>query len=277
GAAHADAAPRPAAAHGPGNAGEERKRGASRHRHRRRDGEDQAGRRTGDPDQHPEERRVRGADFPDALGSDHARDVAEAVDGTGRDRPAVGRITTAAVNRRLPAYGIDHPHRRATEPDADSGARRRSHLHHGARGDRAPRLQRPREREDAAGRFCGHPYADGDGDLQRSHANQLDRTPHALAIKLQLPRPEVPMKLTVSGPLVVSLALVFGAASPRLAVAAQSSTSVTSSDIQRLEKSIDDAARDVSQASSRDSALGSQLQAELDEARDEVTYLKVKQ
>src|SRR2546423_11803484 len=79
-----------------------------------------------------------------------------------------------------------------------------------------------------------------------------------------------------SGPLVVALALAFGTAAPRTAAAAQSSSSVTSSDVQRLQDSVYDASRDISQARSRDTALASQLQAELDDARDEATYLKVK-
>jgi hypothetical protein len=84
------------------------------------------------------------------------------------------------------------------------------------------------------------------------------------------------VKLTVSGPVVLALALMSGVAVPRSA-AAQSSTSVTSADIQHLQDSISDASRDIAQARSRDAALSSQLQAELDDARDEVTYLKVKQ
>jgi hypothetical protein len=80
-----------------------------------------------------------------------------------------------------------------------------------------------------------------------------------------------------SGPLVFALAIACSAAAPRPAGAAQSSSSsVTSSDLQRLQDSIYDAARDISQARARDAALASQLQAELDDARDEATYLKVK-
>jgi hypothetical protein len=69
--------------------------------------------------------------------------------------------------------------------------------------------------------------------------------------------------------LLAVLALAAGVAAP---VAAQSS--VTSADIQRLQDTIYDASRDI--ARSRDSALASQLQAELDDARDETIYLKVK-
>jgi len=82
------------------------------------------------------------------------------------------------------------------------------------------------------------------------------------------------VKLKLSGPLVIALALASGAAAPRPAAAAQSS--ITSSDIQRLQDSIYDASRDIAQARTRDAALASQLQAELDDARDEATYLKVK-
>jgi hypothetical protein len=60
------------------------------------------------------------------------------------------------------------------------------------------------------------------------------------------------------------------------AAAAQVRSTVTNSDIQRLQDSIGDAQRDISQVRSRDSSLASQLQAELDDARDDVTYLRVK-
>jgi hypothetical protein len=52
--------------------------------------------------------------------------------------------------------------------------------------------------------------------------------------------------------------------------------SVTNADIQRLQDSIADASRDVSQIRSRDAGLASQLQAELDDLRDETAYLRVK-
>src|SRR5205814_5620421 len=55
-----------------------------------------------------------------------------------------------------------------------------------------------------------------------------------------------------------------------------SAQSVTNGDIQRLQDSIYDAARDVSQLRGGDSALASQLQGELDDLRDETVYLKVK-
>ena len=70
------------------------------------------------------------------------------------------------------------------------------------------------------------------------------------------------------------LAAVAVALSVSASAAAQSS--VTSSDIQRLQDIIYDASRDITQARSRDGALASQLQAELDDARDETIYLKVK-
>jgi len=63
------------------------------------------------------------------------------------------------------------------------------------------------------------------------------------------------------------------AASSRPA-AAQSD--VSSADIQRLQDNIYDASRDVAQMRSRDASLASQLQSELDDLRDEATYLKVK-
>jgi hypothetical protein len=51
---------------------------------------------------------------------------------------------------------------------------------------------------------------------------------------------------------------------------------VSTSDIQRLQDSIYEASRDIAQLKGRDSATASQLQAELDDARDEAVYLKVK-
>src|SRR5258705_2431732 len=70
-------------------------------------------------------------------------------------------------------------------------------------------------------------------------------------------------------PAVLALAL-------SVAASAAGQSSVTTADIQRLQDTIYDASRDISQARSRDSALASQLQGELDDARDETVYLKVK-
>src|SRR6185436_4877617 len=53
-------------------------------------------------------------------------------------------------------------------------------------------------------------------------------------------------------------------------------TTVTTGDIQRLQDDVYQASRDVEQLRSRDATLASQLQAELDDARDEAIYLKVK-
>jgi hypothetical protein len=65
--------------------------------------------------------------------------------------------------------------------------------------------------------------------------------------------------------------LVAGVAAP-----ARAQSSVTTADIQRLQDVSYDASRDLAQARTRDAVLASQLQAELDDARDEVIYLKVK-
>ena len=51
---------------------------------------------------------------------------------------------------------------------------------------------------------------------------------------------------------------------------------VSSADIQRLQDTIYDASRDLGQTRTRDRALASQLEGELDDARDEAIYLKVK-
>jgi hypothetical protein len=68
-------------------------------------------------------------------------------------------------------------------------------------------------------------------------------------------------------------ALLFGASAPAPAAA---QLSVTSADIQRLQDGIADASRDIAQTQGRDAALASQLQAELDDVRDETAYLRVK-
>jgi hypothetical protein len=57
---------------------------------------------------------------------------------------------------------------------------------------------------------------------------------------------------------------------------AAAQSSVTQSDIQRLQDSVYQAERDVSALRSRDTTRAGQLQAELDELREEVIYLKVK-
>jgi hypothetical protein len=79
------------------------------------------------------------------------------------------------------------------------------------------------------------------------------------------------VELTRFGPAILALSLALGAHP-----SAQSRSTVTSSEIQRLQDAIYDAQRDVSQLRSRDAALASQLQSELDDARDDATYLKVK-
>ena len=61
-----------------------------------------------------------------------------------------------------------------------------------------------------------------------------------------------------------------------LPAAAQQNSTVTQTDIQRLQDNVYLADRDVSQARSRDAARATQLQTELDDLRDEVVYLKVK-
>jgi hypothetical protein len=53
-------------------------------------------------------------------------------------------------------------------------------------------------------------------------------------------------------------------------------STVSASDIQRLQDQVYDASNDVSRVRSRDSALADRLQNQLDDLRDEVIYLKVK-
>jgi hypothetical protein len=68
--------------------------------------------------------------------------------------------------------------------------------------------------------------------------------------------------------------LLFGAA---IAAAGQNTPStIRTADVQQLQDRIDDAARAVAQAHDRDPQLATRLQSELDSARDEATYLKVK-
>ena len=72
-------------------------------------------------------------------------------------------------------------------------------------------------------------------------------------------------------PLVFALALAAGSATPALA-----QSTVTSTDVQRLQDTIYDASRAVGQMRSRDASAASQLQAELDDVYDEAIYMKVK-
>lgn len=65
--------------------------------------------------------------------------------------------------------------------------------------------------------------------------------------------------------------LVVGLSAPALA-----QSSVTQSDIQRLQDNVYLAERDLDQLRSRDATRATQLRSELDELRDEVIYLKVK-
>jgi hypothetical protein len=67
-------------------------------------------------------------------------------------------------------------------------------------------------------------------------------------------------------------ALIIGSLSGPAAAQAQ----ITAADIQRLQDNVYLAERDVVQVRTRDSARAAQMQAEVDELRDEVTYLKVK-
>jgi hypothetical protein len=79
----------------------------------------------------------------------------------------------------------------------------------------------------------------------------------------------------LTGWLPLAAALALGLAQP---AAAQFNprNDVTSADVQRLQDGVYEAARDIGQVRSRDPALASELQSELDDARDEAIYLKVK-
>ena len=73
----------------------------------------------------------------------------------------------------------------------------------------------------------------------------------------------------------IALAAVVSAALAAPA-AAQQNSQVSQADIQRLQDSATQAAAEVQQLRTRDAARASQLQTQLDDVRDEVTYLKVK-
>ena len=74
-----------------------------------------------------------------------------------------------------------------------------------------------------------------------------------------------------AAPVALALALLPGVARP-----AAAQFNVTTADIQRLQDNSYDASRDIAQLRTHDSVLAAQLQAELDDVRDEVVYLKVK-
>jgi hypothetical protein len=71
---------------------------------------------------------------------------------------------------------------------------------------------------------------------------------------------------------IVALSLVVG-----FAHSARAQTDeITAADVQQLQRHIDDAARAISAMHDRDGALAADLQSELNDARDDATYLKVK-
>src|SRR4029078_8842071 len=74
----------------------------------------------------------------------------------------------------------------------------------------------------------------------------------------------------------IAVAAIVSAALAAPAVAQQNYSQVTQADIQRLQDSVPKATSEVQQWRSRDASRASQLQTQLDDVRDEVTYLKVK-
>jgi hypothetical protein len=91
---------------------------------------------------------------------------------------------------------------------------------------------------------------------------------------LQSPSWRFNVKLSTFGGIVLFAlsTVLLSAGFPAVATA----QTVTPADIQRLQDGIYDASRDVAQVRSRDAALASQLQGELDDLRDEAVYLRVK-
>ena len=76
------------------------------------------------------------------------------------------------------------------------------------------------------------------------------------------------------GPVRAALTVLF--ATTLAASAATQTSNVTQADIDRLQNNVYQAGTDVSQLRSRDATRANQLQAELDDLREEVIYLKVK-
>jgi hypothetical protein len=74
----------------------------------------------------------------------------------------------------------------------------------------------------------------------------------------------------------VALAAIVAAALAAPVAAQQNYAQVTQADIQRLQDSAAQASSEIQQVKNRDAARASQLQAQLDDLRDEVIYLKVK-
>jgi hypothetical protein len=73
---------------------------------------------------------------------------------------------------------------------------------------------------------------------------------------------------SVAAPCLLALALA--------GVDSASAQTATNGDLQRLQNTINDVSRDIAQLQGRDGALAADLQSELDDVRDEATYLKVK-
>ena len=83
--------------------------------------------------------------------------------------------------------------------------------------------------------------------------------------------------MNVARPVVLMLALAAPAvAEPAQRVYEPSASTVSASDIQKLQDQVYDAGNEVSRLRTRDQATADRLQARLDDARNEVTYLSVK-
>jgi TolA-binding protein len=74
----------------------------------------------------------------------------------------------------------------------------------------------------------------------------------------------------------IVLSLLIGAGSAAVAGAQLGSVAMGPSDIQRLQDGVLDASGEISRLRARDAQLAARLQDELDDLRDEVTYLRVK-
>jgi TolA-binding protein len=84
------------------------------------------------------------------------------------------------------------------------------------------------------------------------------------------------MRILAPAALTLILALPVSAQSGGYGNQSQSQSSVTTTDIQRLQDQVYDASNEVSRLRSRDQATADRLQSQLDDLRDEVVYLRVK-
>ena len=87
---------------------------------------------------------------------------------------------------------------------------------------------------------------------------------------------EVIMRKVLVWPVALVLMVGLSGFAAQAAPTQSAQSAVSDGDIQRLQDGIDNVSRDIAQLQSRDAALAARLQRDLDDARDELGYLKVK-